>query len=176
MGSRSFTRALALAFNEWLLMFMLFVNSIFSYVIARFADYSELQPPCLMCSRLDHIFGRTKHLKKTHWDMICSKHKSEISSLVYCHAHGKLVDVRGMCETCLFSLLQPISQMLKLTDCWLVNWVIILILDPRVIEAKIQIAQNLQIVHVVISCGRLKQLLLRWLNGKCYPRLVHLVK
>ncbi|CAL9214215.1 unnamed protein product [Arabidopsis halleri] len=103
MGLRSFTRALALAFNEWLLMFMLFANSIFSYVIARFADYSELQSPCLMCSNLDHILGRTKHSKKTHWDMICSKHKSEISSLVYCHAHGKLVDVRGMCETCLFS-------------------------------------------------------------------------
>ncbi|XP_024008154.1 myosin-binding protein 1 [Eutrema salsugineum] len=102
-GSRSLTRALALAFNEWLLMLMLFANSIFSYVIAKFADYSELQSPCLMCSRLDHILGRTKHLKKSHWDMVCSKHKSEISSLVYCHAHGKLVDVRGMCETCLFS-------------------------------------------------------------------------
>ncbi|KAL1192962.1 Myosin-binding protein 1 [Cardamine amara subsp. amara] len=103
MGSRSFTRALALAFNEWLLMLMLFVNSIFSYVITRFADYSDLQSPCLMCSSLDHILGRTIHLKKNHWDMICSKHKSEISSLVYCHAHSKLVDVRGMCETCLFS-------------------------------------------------------------------------
>ncbi|CAH2038534.1 unnamed protein product [Thlaspi arvense] len=102
-GSRSFTRALALAFNEWLLMLMLFLNSIFSYVISRFADYSELQSPCMLCSRLDHIFGRTKHLKKSHWDMVCSKHKSEISSLVYCHAHGKLVDVGGMCETCLFS-------------------------------------------------------------------------
>ncbi|ESQ35999.1 hypothetical protein EUTSA_v10006726mg [Eutrema salsugineum] len=95
-GSRSLTRALALAFNEWLLMLMLFANSIFSYVIAKFADYSELQSPCLMCSRLDHILGRTKHLKKSHWDMVCSKHKSEISSLVYCHAHGKLVDVRGI--------------------------------------------------------------------------------
>ncbi|EOA39537.1 hypothetical protein CARUB_v10008154mg [Capsella rubella] len=103
MGSRSFTRALALAFNEWLLMLMLFLNSLFSYVVTRFADYSQLQSPCLMCSNLDHILGRTKHFKKPHWDIICSKHKSEISSLVYCHAHGKLVDVRGMCETCLFS-------------------------------------------------------------------------
>ncbi|KAF8116161.1 hypothetical protein N665_0020s0022 [Sinapis alba] len=103
-SSRSFTRALALAFNEWLLILMLFVNSIFSYVITRFADYSELQSPCLMCSSLDHILGRTKkHLKRSHWDMVCSKHKTEISSLVYCHAHGKLVDVRGMCEACLFS-------------------------------------------------------------------------
>ncbi|CAF2260595.1 unnamed protein product [Brassica napus] len=101
--SRSFTRALALAFNEWLLMVMLFANSIFTYVITRFADYSQLQSPCLICSRLDHILGRTEHLKTSHWDMFCSKHKSEISSLVYCHAHGKLVDVRGMCETCLLS-------------------------------------------------------------------------
>ncbi|KAF3495455.1 hypothetical protein DY000_02054544 [Brassica cretica] len=101
--SRSFTRALALAFNEWLLMVMLFANSIFTYVITKFADCSDLQSPCLICSRLDHILGKTKDLKTSHWDMFCSKHKSEISSLVYCHAHGKLVDVRGMCETCLLS-------------------------------------------------------------------------
>ncbi|WZZ84468.1 hypothetical protein YC2023_113047 [Brassica napus] len=30
---------------------MLFINSIFSYVITRFADHSELQSPCLMCSQ-----------------------------------------------------------------------------------------------------------------------------
>ncbi|KAJ0235963.1 GTD-binding domain-containing protein [Hirschfeldia incana] len=100
-GSRSLTRALALAFNEWLLMVMLFANSIFTYVITKFADYSQLQSPCLICSRLDHILGKTKDLKNTHWDMFCSKHKSEISLLVYCH--GKLIDVRGMCETCLLS-------------------------------------------------------------------------
>ncbi|CAH8357906.1 unnamed protein product [Eruca vesicaria subsp. sativa] len=99
--SRSLTRALALAFNEWLLMLMLFVNSIFTYVITKFADYSQLQSPCLICSKLDHILGRTEQLKKSHWDMFCSKHKSEISSLVFCD--GKLVDVRGMCETCLLS-------------------------------------------------------------------------
>ncbi|KAL0694625.1 hypothetical protein Bca4012_061805 [Brassica carinata] len=104
-SSRSFTRALSLAFNEWLLMLMLFINSIFSYVITKFADYTELQSPCLMCSSLEQILGRrTKHLKRSHWDTVCcSKHKTEISSLVYCHAHGKLVDVRGMCEACLFS-------------------------------------------------------------------------
>ncbi|KAJ0237742.1 Myosin-binding protein 1 [Hirschfeldia incana] len=104
-SSRSFTRALSLAFNEWLLILMLFINSLFSYVITRFADHSKLQSPCLMCSSLDHILGRrtTKHLKRSHWDTVCSKHKTEISSLVYCHAHGKLVDVRGMCEACLFS-------------------------------------------------------------------------
>ena len=84
-------------------MVMLFANSIFTYVITKFADYSQLQSPCLICSRLDHILGNTKDLKTSHWDMFCSKHKSEISSLVYCHAHGKLVDVRGMCEACLVS-------------------------------------------------------------------------
>ncbi|KAJ4877660.1 Uncharacterized protein Rs2_42678 [Raphanus sativus] len=50
-SSRSFTRALALAFNEWLLILMLLINSIFSYVITRFAYHSELQSPCLMCSQ-----------------------------------------------------------------------------------------------------------------------------
>ncbi|XP_010531814.1 PREDICTED: myosin-binding protein 1 [Tarenaya hassleriana] len=99
--SRSFTRALALAFSEWILLFMLFLHGIFSYLITKFADYSELQSPCVLCSRLDHILGKKPF--KHYWDLICSKHKSEISSLVYCHAHDKLVDVHGMCETCLFS-------------------------------------------------------------------------
>jgi len=35
--------------------------------------------------------------------MICKDHKLELSSLVFCHFHEKLVDVRGMCESCLFS-------------------------------------------------------------------------
>ncbi|KAL1151136.1 hypothetical protein V6Z11_A09G021500 [Gossypium hirsutum] len=36
-------------------------------------------------------------------DLVCNDHKLEISSLIYCHAYNKLVDVHGMCESCLFS-------------------------------------------------------------------------
>lgn len=97
----SFTAALASALFEWLLMFMLLVYGLFGYVITKFARYCELQIPCLLCSRIDHILGSEK--AGFYRDMICKDHKLELSSLVFCHFHEKLVDVRGMCESCLFS-------------------------------------------------------------------------
>ncbi|XP_065851979.1 probable myosin-binding protein 4 isoform X2 [Euphorbia lathyris] len=93
----SIKSALASAVLEWLLILLLFIDGIFAYLITKFACYCQLQTPCLLCSRLDRILG------KYYWDLICKKHKSEISCLVLCHAHDKLVDVHGMCETCLFS-------------------------------------------------------------------------
>lgn len=99
--SLNFRRALAAAFLEWLLILFLIIDAIFSYLITRFARYCELQTPCLLCSRLDHILGNKK--LKCYWDLFCGNHKLEISSLVFCHAHNKLVDVHGMCENCLFS-------------------------------------------------------------------------
>ncbi|KAJ6877134.1 hypothetical protein NC651_030000 [Populus alba x Populus x berolinensis] len=99
--SWSISTALASAVLEWLLMCMLFTNAIFSYLITRFACQWELQTPCLLCSRLDHILGSRK--LRYYWDLICGNHKLEVSSLVFCHAHNNLVDVHGMCENCLFS-------------------------------------------------------------------------
>ncbi|KAK8712712.1 hypothetical protein V6N13_147941 [Hibiscus sabdariffa] len=99
--SHRFSTALSSAFFEWLLLFMLFIDAIISYLIKKFAQKCKLQTPCLLCSRLDHIFGKEK--RKFYWDLVCDDHKLEISSLVYCHAHSKLVDVQGMCESCLFS-------------------------------------------------------------------------
>ncbi|OMO71989.1 Transposase, MuDR, plant [Corchorus capsularis] len=99
--SHRFTRALSSAFLEWLLILMLFIDAMISYLITKFAHKCKLQTPCLLCSRLDHVFGKEK--LKFYWDLVCCDHKLEISSLVYCHAHNMLVDVHGMCETCLFS-------------------------------------------------------------------------
>lgn len=99
--SHGFVRALGSAALEWLLIFLLFIDAIFSYLITRFAHYCELQRPCLLCSRLDHVLGNEK--LNPYRDLICGKHRLEISSLVLCHAHNKLVDVRGMCQNCLFS-------------------------------------------------------------------------
>ncbi|KAJ6359978.1 hypothetical protein OIU77_004060 [Salix suchowensis] len=99
--SWSISTALASAVLEWLLMCMLFTNAIFSYLITKFASQWELQTPCLLCSRLDHILGSRK--LRYCWDLICGDHKLEVSSLVFCHAHNNLVDVHGMCENCLFS-------------------------------------------------------------------------
>ncbi|CAK9143055.1 unnamed protein product [Ilex paraguariensis] len=93
--------ALTSAVLEWLLLSMLFINASFSYLITKFARYCELQIPCLLCSRLDHVLGNEE--VGFYWDLICGNHKFEISSLVLCRAHCKLVDVHGICESCLFS-------------------------------------------------------------------------
>ncbi|XP_057962968.1 myosin-binding protein 1 isoform X2 [Malania oleifera] len=69
--------------------------------VTRFARHCGLQTPCLICSRLDHVLGNEK--LGFYLDLICRNHKLEISSLVFCHAHNKIVDVHGMCENCLFS-------------------------------------------------------------------------
>ncbi|PON73451.1 Zein-binding domain containing protein [Trema orientale] len=97
----SLITTLVSAFLEWLLIFLLFIDAVFSYVITKFARGCKLQTPCLICSRLDHVLGKEK--KGYCWDLMCRDHKSEISSLVLCHAHNKLVDVHKMCESCLFS-------------------------------------------------------------------------
>ncbi|GMG99590.1 hypothetical protein Nepgr_001430 [Nepenthes gracilis] len=92
---------LASAFLECLLIFVLFIDAIVAYSITKFARYCELPIPCLLCSRLDHVLGRER--VGFYWDLICGNHKSEISSLVYCNFHDKLVDVHEICENCLFS-------------------------------------------------------------------------
>uniref|UniRef100_A0A2P2MQC6 Myosin-9 n=1 Tax=Rhizophora mucronata TaxID=61149 RepID=A0A2P2MQC6_RHIMU len=101
MKPHGITAALESAALEWLLIFLLFLDAVFSYLITKFSCRHGLQAPCLLCSRLDHILGNKK--KKHYWNLICGNHKLEISSLVFCYAHNNLVDVRGMCESCLFS-------------------------------------------------------------------------
>lgn len=95
------TAALAAAFHEWFLIFLLFIDACFSYLVTKFASCCQLQIPCLLCSRLDHVLGKEK--AGFYWDLICKKHKLQISSLVHCKLHENLVDVHGICENCLFS-------------------------------------------------------------------------
>lgn len=95
------TTALASALLEWLLILFLFISAVFSYVITKFAGYCKLKVPCLFCSRLDHVLGKEK--SGYYLDLICSRHKSEISSLVFCRTHDNLVNIQGVCETCLLS-------------------------------------------------------------------------
>ncbi|KAK4282910.1 hypothetical protein QN277_014232 [Acacia crassicarpa] len=99
--SAGVTAALASALLEWLLISFLFVDALFSFIITKFAYSCKLQIPCLLCSRLDHVLGKEK--KGYYWDLICSGHKLEISTVILCRAHDKLVNVHGMCEDCLFS-------------------------------------------------------------------------
>nr|XP_043619065.1 myosin-binding protein 1-like [Erigeron canadensis] len=95
------SKALEFAVSEWLLMFLLFIDACFTYLIAKFASYCQLQGPCLLCSRYDHVLARDN--KGIHRDSICNHHKSEISSVVLCHVHDRLVDPHGICENCLLS-------------------------------------------------------------------------
>ncbi|XP_010327558.1 probable myosin-binding protein 4 isoform X2 [Solanum lycopersicum] len=100
-GPISITSALTSAFLEWLLMIFLFIDGGFAYLVTKFAQYCQLQVPCLLCSRLDHVLGKER--AGFYWELICPNHKYRISSLVLCHNHNNLVDVHGMCESCLFS-------------------------------------------------------------------------
>ncbi|XP_021770223.1 myosin-binding protein 1-like isoform X2 [Chenopodium quinoa] len=103
-----FARVLKSAACEWLLLFLLLLDAAFLYFLKKFAQYCELQLPCILCSRLDHILG--KENPDFYVNLLCNNHKSEISSLVSCHNHGKLVDVHGMCEECLFSFAKNDSR------------------------------------------------------------------
>lgn len=99
--STRISTSLASALLEWLLILFLFTTAVFSYVITKFASYCKLKAPCLFCSRIDHVLGKEKN--GYYLDLICSFHKSEISSLVYCCKHDKLVNIQGVCETCILS-------------------------------------------------------------------------
>ncbi|KAL5721876.1 hypothetical protein ACHQM5_005463 [Ranunculus cassubicifolius] len=88
---------------EWILILFLLLNSLFSHLITRFAIYFGLKPPCLWCSRVDHVFG----IKKTSYqDLVCEIHATEISELAYCSKHKKLAQSRYLCKNCLFSQTQ----------------------------------------------------------------------
>lgn len=82
-------KALEYAVCEWLLMFLLFIDACFTYLISKFASYSRLQRPCILCSRHDHVLAKNK--TGVYWDSICDHHKSEISSVVLCNVHDKRV-------------------------------------------------------------------------------------
>ncbi|KAJ0565395.1 putative myosin-binding protein [Helianthus annuus] len=89
------SKALEFAVSEWILMFLLFIDACFTCFISKFASYCQLQGPCVLCSRYDHVLAKNK--TKSYLDSICNHHKSEISSLILCN-------VRGICENCLLQL------------------------------------------------------------------------
>lgn len=114
-NSRGFMTLLSSAACEWFLMFLLFVDAALSYFLTKFAFYCELQTPCILCSRLDNILGNEK--PGCYRSLLCSSHRDEISSTVCCQLHGKLADVRGMCEECFMSIAmqnKPSSESYKL--------------------------------------------------------------
>ncbi|XP_011026020.1 PREDICTED: uncharacterized protein LOC105126756 isoform X1 [Populus euphratica] len=96
-----FMTVLQSAASEWFLIFLLLIDAALSYLLTKFASYCRLQIPCMFCSRLGHFLGNEK--PGFYKNVICSNHRSEISTLISCHIHGKLADGYGMCEECLLS-------------------------------------------------------------------------
>ncbi|RLN40432.1 putative myosin-binding protein 6 [Panicum miliaceum] len=92
---------LSSAVLEWVLMLLLLLEGLLSYLVTTFAHLCKLQPPCPMCTRLDHVLGKAQ--KGFYCNLMCSSHKEEASSWSFCHIHQKLVDVHSMCEACLLS-------------------------------------------------------------------------
>uniref|UniRef100_A0A7N1A8F8 GTD-binding domain-containing protein n=1 Tax=Kalanchoe fedtschenkoi TaxID=63787 RepID=A0A7N1A8F8_KALFE len=72
-NNNKLTRVLLHAFLEWVLIFLLLLNSVFSYLIFRFADYFRLKRPCFWCSTIDPLF----HHYETR-DLVCEHHASQI--------------------------------------------------------------------------------------------------
>ncbi|KAL8210584.1 hypothetical protein R6Q57_005021 [Mikania cordata] len=97
-----FPHFLVWAVLEWMLIISLYLDGLFTFISNKFADAFELDPPCVLCTRIDHaLCGKNPNLYYN--ESICDSHKKDISSLAYCHVHRKLSDIRTMCESCLLS-------------------------------------------------------------------------
>lgn len=95
------TTILVYAVLEWILILLLLINALFQYIITKFATFFGLHPPCLWCSRVDHILEPKE--PDFYRKLICERHAREISLLGYCSTHRKLADAHGMCEECAFT-------------------------------------------------------------------------
>ncbi|XP_068487520.1 myosin-binding protein 3-like isoform X3 [Phaseolus vulgaris] len=93
---------LVYAVLEWVLIALLLLNSLFSYLITKFAKWVGLQPPCVWCSRVDHVLQQENDAH-VHKDLVCEAHAAEISKLGYCSNHQRLAETHSMCEDCLAS-------------------------------------------------------------------------
>ncbi|CAN0900730.1 Probable myosin-binding protein 6 [Linum grandiflorum] len=90
------------ALLEWFLILVLLVDAFLSFFANEYAKFFELRIPCLLCTRINHVFLR-KHRDLYLNDTMCDSHRKRVSSLAYCHIHKKLSDIRTMCEACLLS-------------------------------------------------------------------------
>ncbi|MCD7455410.1 hypothetical protein HAX54_028061 [Datura stramonium] len=93
---------LVYAILEWVMILILLIDGFLALFTNEFAKFFELKVPCLLCTRIDHIFIK-RNSSFYYNDSICEGHKKDISSLAYCHVHKKLSDIRNMCEGCLLS-------------------------------------------------------------------------
>lgn len=94
------TVILVYAFLEWLLMFFIFLNSLFTYFIVKFASFFGLKQVCLLCPKLDRIFERNQENRFTYKELLCQNHVAELARLSFCKTHGKLSESVNLCSDC----------------------------------------------------------------------------
>ncbi|XP_051148402.1 myosin-binding protein 2-like [Andrographis paniculata] len=99
-NSNKITLILIYAVLEWILIVLLLLNSLFSYLILKFAEYFGLKPPCPWCTRIDHVINPSRKEENSQRDNLCEVHAREVSELGFCANHRKLVDSRLMCDDC----------------------------------------------------------------------------
>ncbi|EOA33992.1 hypothetical protein CARUB_v10021488mg [Capsella rubella] len=87
---------------EWSLIIILFIDGLIAFLSNQFAKFFDLNIPCLLCTRVDHILV-PRDPQSYYNESICDSHKKKISSLAYCHVHKKLSEIKHMCEGCLLS-------------------------------------------------------------------------
>ncbi|XP_044488076.1 myosin-binding protein 2 isoform X2 [Mangifera indica] len=98
-NTNKITLILVYAVLEWTLIVLLLLNSLFSYLIIKYAEYFGLKKPCVWCSRLDHMFESSKK-RDSYRDLVCDDHAKEISKLGFCSNHHTLSESKDMCEDC----------------------------------------------------------------------------
>ncbi|PWA67190.1 Zein-binding domain-containing protein [Artemisia annua] len=97
-NTNKITLVLIYAVLEWTLILLLLLNSLFSYLIIKYARFFGLKPPCLWCIRLDRFFEPKN--KNSHREYLCEFHSKEISQLGFCSKHRKLAESNELCEDC----------------------------------------------------------------------------
>jgi hypothetical protein len=82
------TSALAQPALEWTLIALLLINGLLSHAVARFAAYFGLSPPCLLCTRVDRLYGAAHEdddeaAGDARWlrGVLCGAHAAEISGM-----------------------------------------------------------------------------------------------
>ncbi|KAJ0537690.1 putative myosin-binding protein [Helianthus annuus] len=98
-NTNKITLVLTYVVLEWTLIILLFLNSIFSYFIIKFARFFGLKPPCIWCTQLDRFF-EPQHKKNSHRDLLCEFHSKEVSELKFCSKHEKLAESHDLCSNC----------------------------------------------------------------------------
>ncbi|KAI8536485.1 hypothetical protein RHMOL_Rhmol10G0260500 [Rhododendron molle] len=99
-NTHKITVILVYAVLEWFLIFLLLLNSLFSFLISKFANYFGLKPPCLLCSRIDQIL-EPNNRNNACTNLICESHATEISKMGFCPNHKKLAESQKLCKNCL---------------------------------------------------------------------------